>query len=110
VRFAIRWMSFVDDPVAPLGAVEALRSYYPKAPVERWHLAPVDLGTAAIGHFGFFRKSMPRGAWDDLASWLGARLRPSQARGQTGRRHESEERPACPHPMSLPRSKTASAG
>jgi predicted alpha/beta hydrolase len=110
VRFPIRWMSFSDDPVAPLGAVEALRSYYPKAPVERRHLAPVDLGTVAIGHFGFFRKSMPRAAWDETASWLGARLRPSQARGQTGRRHESEERPACPHPMSSPRSKTASAG
>ena len=29
VRFPIRWMSFCDDPVAPFGAVEALRSYYP---------------------------------------------------------------------------------
>ena len=24
----------------------------------------------AIGHFGFFRKSMPREAWDDLAAWF----------------------------------------
>ena len=30
VRFPIRWMSFCDDPVAPFGAVEALRSYYPR--------------------------------------------------------------------------------
>ena len=110
VRFPIRWMSFCDDPIAPFGAVEALRAYYPEAPVERRHLAPVDLGAEAIGHFGFFRKSMPRGAWDDLASWLDARLRLSRARGQTGRRPESEETPACPHPMSSPRSKTASAG
>jgi hypothetical protein len=86
-----------------------LRSYYPSAPVERRHLAPVDLGTAAVGHFGFFRKSMPHEAWDDLASWLAARLRLSRAHGQTGR-YELEESPPCPHPTSLPTSKTASAG
>jgi predicted alpha/beta hydrolase len=110
VRFAIRWLSFVDDPIAPFGAVEALRSYYPDASVERLHLAPADLGVDAIGHFGFFRKSMPRGPWDEAASWLGARLRLRQAHGQTAHRHESEEMPPCPSPTSSPKSKTASAG
>jgi predicted alpha/beta hydrolase len=109
VRFPLRWLSFVDDPIAPFGAVEALRCYYPDALVERLHLTPADLGTDAVGHFGFFRKSMPRGPWDQAASWLGERLRLSQARGQT-RRSELEESPPCPHPTSLPTSKTASAG
>jgi predicted alpha/beta hydrolase len=70
VHFPMRWMSFSDDPVAPLGAVEALRPYYPKAAIERLHLTPAELGAEAVGHFGFFRKSMPRASWDELAHWL----------------------------------------
>jgi predicted alpha/beta hydrolase len=110
VTFPMRWLSFTDDAIAPLGAVEALRPYYPNAAVERLHLAPTDLGADSIGHFGFFRKSMPRAAWDELASWLAARLRLPRAHGQTGQRHDLEEAPECPNPTFLPRSRTASAG
>ena len=74
VTFPIRWLSFTDDPIAPYEAVEALRPYYPGAPVERRHLSPADLGTEAVGHFGFFRKSMPRAGWDELACWLAKNL------------------------------------
>jgi predicted alpha/beta hydrolase len=74
VVFPIRWLSFTDDPIAPYEAVEALRPYYPRASVERRHLAPGDLGTDAVGHFGFFRKSMPRAGWDELACWLAKTL------------------------------------
>jgi predicted alpha/beta hydrolase len=74
VAFPIRWLSFTDDPVAPFGAVEALRDYYPAAIVERRHLAPSDLSVDAVGHFGFFRKSMPRAGWDELACWLAKTL------------------------------------
>jgi predicted alpha/beta hydrolase len=110
VVFPIRWLSFTDDPIAPFGAVEALRSYYANAEVERRHLSPADLGADAVGHFGFFRKSMPRAAWDDLASWLDARLQVSRAHGQTGQSHQPKEPPACQHPTFSPRSRTASAG
>ena len=100
--FPIRWLSFTDDPIAPYEAVAALRPYYPGAAVERRHVTPADLGTEAVGHFGFFRKSMPRAAWDELASWLGNRL---------GSAHEetSGGKP-CRHHTSWPRSRTASAG
>jgi predicted alpha/beta hydrolase len=111
VAFPIRWLSFVDDPIAPFGAVEALRSYYPNAAVERLHLSPCDLGAEAVGHFGFFRKSMPRTAWDDIAGWFEERLLESRgSSGQTGRRPETRETPACPHRTSWPTSQTASAG
>jgi len=70
----IRWLSFSDDALAPFDAVEALRPYYPGASVERRHLAPRDLGVETVGHFGFFRKSMPRGAWDEIAGWLAQSL------------------------------------
>lgn len=110
VAFPIRWLSFTDDPIAPYGAVEALQSYYPGAAIERRHLSPGDLGADSVGHFGFFRKSMARAAWDDLASWLGARLQPVPIGGQTEVQQELEELPACQHPTFSPRSRTASAG
>ena len=111
VACPIRWMSFSDDPIAPFGAVEALRPYYPNAPVERLHLAPADLGVEAVGHFGFFRKSMPRAPWDDIAAWFEKRLlEPRDGSGQTGRQSETKEAPGCLHPTSSPKSKTASAG
>jgi predicted alpha/beta hydrolase len=72
VTFPIQWLSFSDDPAAPPSAVEALLPYYPNARIERRHLAPADLGVPSIGHFSFFRKSMPRAPWDELASWLKA--------------------------------------
>ncbi len=37
-------------------------------------MAPADLGVESIGHFGFFRKSMPRRPWDDIAGWFEGRL------------------------------------
>ena len=105
VTFPLRWLSFADDPVAPFSAVEALRGYYPEATIERQHLAPADLGVGAIGHFGFFRKSMKRQPWDEIAVWLEGRLVV-----QSGRRTEPRETSTCLHPTSSPRSKTASVG
>lgn len=70
----IRWLSFTDDPVAPEEAVAALLPYYPKATIERCIHAPADLGVPVVGHFGFFRKWMPRTAWQPVAAWLGERL------------------------------------
>lgn len=79
----IRWLSFVDDPIAPITAVEALRPYYPKAAIGRLHLSPSDLGVESLGHFGFFRKSMPRASWDGIAQWLIGTLRVSTDLGAT---------------------------
>jgi predicted alpha/beta hydrolase len=111
VAFAVRWLSFADDSIAPLAAVEALWPYYPKASIEHVHRTPAELGVAAIGHFGFFRKSMPRTLWDDTAGWFEERLLESRAdSGQTGPILQIKELPTCPHLTSWPRSRTASAG
>ena len=104
VACPVRWLSFTDDPIAPLDAVEALLAYYPEAAIDRAHLAPRDLDVAAIGHFGFFRKSMPPEPWTEIADWLGRQL------GQTGGRSVTRETFSCPHLTFLPKSKTASAG
>ena len=102
VAFPIRWLSFIDDPIAPPDAVEALRDYYPNAPVERLHLAPADLGAEAIGHFGFFRKSMPRAAWDEVARWLTKSL--------PGARHAPIDLCAAEPARMVGRPRAASAG
>lgn len=82
VACPLRWLSFTDDPIAPYGAVEALRPYYPNAAIDRRHLAPADLDVPAVGHFGFFRKSMPRQPWNETADWLAAHiLGASRSRG-----------------------------
>jgi predicted alpha/beta hydrolase len=84
VSMPIRWLSFDDDPIAPFDAVEALRQYYPRAQVERRHIVPKDWGLDAVGHFGFFRKSLPRPVWNDLARWLiGAVTDPAGDRGRS---------------------------
>jgi predicted alpha/beta hydrolase len=98
----IRWMSFVDDPIAPLGAVEALRPYYPKAAIERLHLTPAELGADAVGHFGFFRKSMPRAAWDEIAHWL--------LKSLGGIRHAPTDLPAAELARMVGRPRAAPAG
>lgn len=109
VAMPVRWMSFTDDPIAPFDAVEALRPYYPNAAVERLHLAPADLGVEAVGHFGFFRKSMPRMPWDEIADWLTRRVDEASqddtnhVRRQIAGKSEKEEAKQCPHPTSWPR-------
>lgn len=104
VACPLRWLSFTDDPIAPHSAVEALLPYYPRAAIERRHLSPAETGVPAIGHFGFFRKSMPRTPWDEIADWLGDQMR------QTAPPSDLEETTACPNRTSWPKSKTASAG
>jgi predicted alpha/beta hydrolase len=98
----IRWLSFSDDPLAPFGAVEALRPYYPRASVQRLHLAPRDLGAESVGHFGFFRKSMSRRPWDEVADWL------AQFLGE--RRHASAHPSAAEAARVIGRPRAASAG
>ena len=111
VAFPVRWLSFADDPIAPLSAVKALRPYYPNASIEHLHRTPVDFGIGAVGHFGFFRKSMPVAAWNEIARWLTEWLLESRAgSGQTGSLTDTKESPACLHHTSSPKSKTASAG
>jgi len=72
LRAALRLISFSDDPIAPRAAAERLLDYYPNAARRHDHLAPEHFGVDAIGHFGFFRRTMPRPAWADAADWLAA--------------------------------------
>ena len=59
-----------DHEFAPRRAVEALAGFYANAQVEVVHRTPSDWRRKHIGHFGFFRASMPREAWRETARWL----------------------------------------
>lgn len=79
-RYAsMRWpllnVGFADDhAMAPRRAVDALGILYPNAQVERWHVAPADLGMSSIGHVGAFRPGFKDTLWRDVVAWLDARL------------------------------------
>jgi predicted alpha/beta hydrolase len=64
--------NFSDDRVAPKICCESLIEAYSNAKVERKEIKPADWGVAEIGHFGFFRKSAPQSAWQDISNWIRA--------------------------------------
>lgn len=65
----IRACVVTDDWMAPRAAIEALVSWFVTARVEIGSLAPKDVGTRALGHFGYFRET-GRPAWQDGVEWL----------------------------------------
>ncbi|MGB3273750.1 MAG: alpha/beta fold hydrolase [Xanthobacteraceae bacterium] len=66
----LRAHTFTDDPWATPSAVELLCSHYTGTAPEIVKLAPADVGTARIGHFGFFRPEQQDGLWRGAADWL----------------------------------------
>lgn len=71
IRARMKLISFSDDTTyGPIRGVDALAGFYPNARIERLHVKPSDWGLKSIGHFGFFKRSMPVGRWDGIADWL----------------------------------------
>ena len=63
-----------DDDFAPHAAVVALTQIYCNAHIEMQIIRPEDFGLTAIGHFGFFRPTMPEDAWLQTTEWLHSAL------------------------------------
>ncbi|MDH3943485.1 MAG: alpha/beta fold hydrolase [Anaerolineae bacterium] len=61
--------SFSDDIWGSERSVDAMMSCYTKAPLERRHVTPEDIGIDKIGHIGFFMPSA-RALWRDVDRWL----------------------------------------
>lgn len=68
----IRLTAISDDGYAPESAVRALVPLFANAEVDVRVLHPHGLGLAALGHFGYFRRSTPVAAWDEAFDWLAA--------------------------------------
>ncbi len=50
-------VSLTDDTYAPRRAVEHLLDKMPQAPKTHFHLAPEDLGSTSVGHFGWVKRA-----------------------------------------------------
>jgi predicted alpha/beta hydrolase len=66
----MRAIGLDDDPWATAPAIDALVSHFAGTRVERIQIAPKSVGTAKIGHFGFFRPEHRKTLWSDAAEWL----------------------------------------
>lgn len=70
-RAPLRFLHIADDKLyGPLRSVQAVAGFYVNAPRQIVSVAPRDIGVRKIGHFGFFRNTMPRLVWDNAARWL----------------------------------------
>jgi predicted alpha/beta hydrolase len=65
----LRSWAIADDPYAPRRAVEALVGMYRVADAQVAVVTPAEVGTAAIGHFGAFRRPFRDTLW---RSWRDA--------------------------------------
>jgi predicted alpha/beta hydrolase len=62
--------SFTDDPLAPLRAVDALRTRLTSAKLEHRRVDAAVVGQGAIGHHGFFRAKCRAPLWDEALAFL----------------------------------------
>jgi predicted alpha/beta hydrolase len=69
---ALRALCISDDPWATRPAVEMLCSGFTSIKPDIVDIAPNDVGTAKIGHFGFFRPEHRDTLWRGAADWIQA--------------------------------------
>lgn len=71
MRGPVRLYAISDDHFyGPVSAVAALCRRFTPGSAELVIRRPSDWGLRKLGHFGFFRASMPRAAWDEVIEWL----------------------------------------
>lgn len=70
-RSPVRFLHIADDKLyGPLKSVQSVAGFYANAPRQIVTVAPRDVGMRKIGHFGFFRSTMPQRVWQAAARWL----------------------------------------
>ncbi len=74
LKIPLRAYAISDDSYAPQRSVEGLLELYASAPRELKVVTPRDFGTQRIGHFGIFRREFREKFYDDVASWLRAKV------------------------------------
>jgi predicted alpha/beta hydrolase len=67
-------VGFTDDRWATPGQIDALADQLVNATVERRTYDPAQLGVAAIGHMGFFRRGLRQSLWPQITDWLTLRV------------------------------------
>ena len=70
VRLPLLVLGLSDDPWANPRAIDILLAPLVNACIERRDIAPRDVGLAAIGHMGFFRRQCAQRVWPQVGDWL----------------------------------------
>ena len=70
VRLPLLALGLADDPWANPRAMDILLAPLAAARLERREIAPRDVGLAAIGHMGFFRRQCAGRVWPQVGEWL----------------------------------------
>lgn len=70
VRFPVLALAITDDELMSLKGTRSLVSLYENAPGEVLPLAPGDVSTRRIGHFGAFRSEHASSLWPRMHQWL----------------------------------------
>jgi predicted alpha/beta hydrolase len=87
----LRAYTFTDDDYAPEGAVENLLRRLESAPLDRRHIRPSEVGKAAIGHFGFFRRGFRDTLWTEAKGFLDDVLAGRSPAGRGARREADND-------------------
>ena len=74
LRLPLLSLSFTDDEYLSQRNIESLHGHYAAAERQMQRIAPADIGTRAIGHFGFFRKRFESSLWPRAGEWLDRQL------------------------------------
>jgi predicted alpha/beta hydrolase len=74
LRIPMLSLSFTDDEFMSAANIESLNGFYAGCWRDRRRLAPRDVGSRSIGHFGFFRRRFEPTLWRLVDEWLEARL------------------------------------
>ena len=69
VRIPVKFLSFADDPIAPLKSVRKIYDLYGTNIKKHEHLTPQELGVQGIGHFNFFRERLAF-LWPKIGEWF----------------------------------------
>jgi predicted alpha/beta hydrolase len=70
IRAPLWLLSLEDDEVVPESGLLDLEDFFPNVVRRHDHRLPSHYGMEKVGHFGFFRRSMPEAAWEEVAQWL----------------------------------------
>lgn len=80
LRVPLLSMSFSDDEMMSRRSIESMIGIYRNAEVEHRRIEPAEVGTARIGHFGFFRPQFQATLWQQVLGWIDERTQARQGR------------------------------
>ena len=67
----ILWLSFTDDKIATIRAVDFMKAHYVNAEVTHKRMNPALVGLPRIGHSGFFNPKKGKELWNIPLDFLG---------------------------------------